>query len=136
MTDAAHPLPDIDEADAEAVALKAAIAKSRADPREVPHEEMREWLLKIADGDFDATPPVPRLVRYISEENPIAARQMGRELLLAGDSLAVFPRRGRRGVDPTTRELVTVRPYVIVYQLDEAGNATILNVWHSAQDRP
>jgi toxin ParE1/3/4 len=84
----------------------------------------------------EALADVVRLVRYISEENPIAARQMGRELLLAGDSLAVFPRRGRRGVDPTTRELVTVRPYVIVYQLDEAGNATILNVWHSAQDRP
>jgi len=62
MTDAAHPLPDTDEADAEAVALKAAIAKSRADPREVPHEEMREWLLKIADGDFDAAPPVARIL--------------------------------------------------------------------------
>jgi hypothetical protein len=62
MTDTAHPLPELDENEAEAVALKAAIAKSRADPREVPHEEMREWLLKIAAGDFTAEPPKPRLL--------------------------------------------------------------------------
>jgi plasmid stabilization system protein ParE len=79
---------------------------------------------------------VARLVAYIAEENPVAARQIGQELVVAGDSLAVFPGRGRRGVDPSTRELVTIRPYVIVYELDDAGNVTILNVWHSAQDRP
>jgi hypothetical protein len=62
MTDTAHPLPEQDENEAEAAALKAAIAKSRADPREVPHEEMREWLLKIAAGDFAAKPPTPRLL--------------------------------------------------------------------------
>ena len=62
MTDTAHPLPELDENEAEAAALKAAIAKSRADPREVPHEEMREWLLKIAAGDFTAKPPTPRLL--------------------------------------------------------------------------
>jgi plasmid stabilization system protein ParE len=84
----------------------------------------------------EALADVVSLVRYIAEENPIAARRMGRELLLAGDSLAVFPKRGRRGTDPTTRELVTIQPYVIVYQLDDAGNATILSVWHSAQHRP
>jgi hypothetical protein len=62
MTDTAHPLPELDENEAEAAALKEAIAKSRADPREVPHEEMREWLLKIAAGDFTAEPPTPRLL--------------------------------------------------------------------------
>jgi hypothetical protein len=62
MTDTAHPMPALDQNEAEAAALKAAIAKSRADPREVPHEEMREWLLKIAAGDFTAKPPTPRLL--------------------------------------------------------------------------
>ena len=62
ITDTAHPLPELDENGAEAAALKAAIAKSRADPREIPHEEMREWLLKIAAGDFTAKPPTPRLL--------------------------------------------------------------------------
>jgi hypothetical protein len=61
LADAAHPLPDIDDDEAEVAALKAAIAKCRADPREVPHEEMRAWLLKIAEGDFSAPPPTPRL---------------------------------------------------------------------------
>ncbi len=77
-----------------------------------------------------------RLVRYIAQENPVAARQIGREILLSGDSLAMFPRRGRPGRDPTTRELVTIRPYVIVYEVDAVGNVTIQSVWHSAQDRP
>jgi hypothetical protein len=42
-------------------ALFAAISKSRADKSEVPHEEMRAWLMKIAAGEFDAPPPIPRL---------------------------------------------------------------------------
>jgi hypothetical protein len=62
MNDSALPLAEVDEAEAEASALKAAIAKSRADPREVPHEEMRAWLLKIAAGEFDAPPPNPRIL--------------------------------------------------------------------------
>jgi len=61
MNDTVQPFSEIEESEAEAAALKAATAKSRADPREVPHEEMREWLLKIADGDFTAEPPTPRL---------------------------------------------------------------------------
>jgi len=56
------PMPLAEDEEAEASALKAAISKSRADLREVPHEEMREWLLKIAEGDFDATPPTPRIL--------------------------------------------------------------------------
>jgi len=59
-----------------------------------------------------------------------------RELILAGDSLALFPRRGRPGRAPGTRELVTVVPYVIVYEVDETDTVMILRVWHGAQDRP
>ncbi|MBI1209495.1 MAG: type II toxin-antitoxin system mRNA interferase toxin, RelE/StbE family [Azospirillum sp.] len=76
-----------------------------------------------------------RIVRHITEENPIAARRIGRELLLAGDSLAVFPRRGRTGRVPGTRELVPVQPYIIVYQIGEEGRVTIIRVWHGAQNR-
>jgi hypothetical protein len=60
MADITNAQPDID--DDEAAARKAAIAKSRADPREVPHEEMRAWLLRIAEGDFEAPPPIPRIL--------------------------------------------------------------------------
>lgn len=78
---------------------------------------------------------VVRIVRHISEENPIAARRMAREIVLAGDSLALFPRRGRPGLVAGTRELVVVRPYVIVYEVDDADDVAILRVWHSAQNR-
>ena len=61
MKNTAHS-PEIDDDAAEIAALEAAVAEARADPREVPHEEMREWLLKIAAGEFDATPPEPRIL--------------------------------------------------------------------------
>jgi len=62
MGDADLPIIEINDEAAETVALKAAIAKSRADLREVPHEEMRTWLSKIAAGEFDAPPPNPRIL--------------------------------------------------------------------------
>ncbi len=79
---------------------------------------------------------VGRIVRHIATDNPVAAARLGRELLLAGDSLAVFPRRGRPGRQPGTRELVAFFPYVIVYRVASADLVTILRVWHAAQDRP
>jgi hypothetical protein len=45
---------------AEAQALAAAIAESDADPRTAPHEEVRVWLLRLANGEFDAATPEPR----------------------------------------------------------------------------
>jgi hypothetical protein len=54
------PLIEDDEAEAEARALAAAIAESDADPRTVPHEKARTWLLRLAHGEFDAPPPKPR----------------------------------------------------------------------------
>ena len=75
-----------------------------------------------------------RIIRHIRAENPIAARQVGRELVLAGDSLALFPRRGRPGRIAGTREYVTFSPYIIVYEL-RGADVHILKVWHSAQDR-
>jgi len=83
----------------------------------------------------DARDDITRITRYIAEENPAAARQMGRELVLAGDSLGVFPRRGRRGRIPGTRELVAVRPYIVVYEVAEDNTIFILRVWHGAQSR-
>ena len=49
-----------DETEAEARALAAAVAESDADPRTAPHEEVRAWLLRLAQGEFDAPPPDPR----------------------------------------------------------------------------
>ena len=46
----------------------------------------------------------PRIARHIAAEKPIAARKMGRELLFAGDSLALFLRRSRPGRELGTRQ--------------------------------
>jgi Fe-S-cluster formation regulator IscX/YfhJ len=62
MTQPVLTLPDLDDDAAEALALAAAVAEARADPRGVPHAEMREWLLRIAAGDFAAKAPEPRLL--------------------------------------------------------------------------
>ena len=64
------PLIEDDEAAAEAPALAAAIAESDADPRTVPHEDVRAWLLRLAQGEFDAPPPRPRLPTSSSTGSP------------------------------------------------------------------
>jgi toxin ParE1/3/4 len=66
----------------------------------------------------------------------VAARQTGRELLLSGDSPSLFPKRGRKGTNPGTRELTTIFPFVIVYELDANEDVAILRIWHGAQHRP
>jgi len=79
---------------------------------------------------------IEHITRHISEENPRAASKVARELLLAGDSLALFPYRGRLGLASGTRELVAIWPYLIVYELnDKADEVIILRVWHGAQER-
>ncbi len=55
-----NPIPDIDNDEAEAAALAAAVADARADPRSAPHSEVRAWLLRVAEGDLDAEPPIAR----------------------------------------------------------------------------
>ena len=77
---------------------------------------------------------VTRIARHIAQDNPAAARRLARELLVAGDSLDVFPQRGRRGRSRGTRELVAVPPYVLVYRIGQ-DTVRIVRVWHGAQDR-
>ena len=72
--------------------------------------------------------------RYIAHDNPRAAAQMARRLNEAIGSLDHFPNRARPGPRPGTRELVTVRPYIIVYRVGPEV-VEILRIWHGAQDR-
>jgi toxin ParE1/3/4 len=67
--------------------------------------------------------------------NPAAAQRIVEEILLAADSLSLFPYRGRKGRLPDTRELVIVRPYLVIYRIME-DEVLILRIWHSAQDHP
>lgn len=45
------------ELEAERLLLEAAVAKARADRRYAPHEEVRAWLLELANGNFSAPRP-------------------------------------------------------------------------------
>jgi toxin ParE1/3/4 len=77
-----------------------------------------------------------RIITYLEPLNPHAAAHLLQALVLAGDSLAVFPKRGRPGLVAVTRELVTIWPYLIVYEVDApTDTVTILRIWHGAQER-
>ncbi len=83
-----------------------------------------------AEDDLDA------ILTYIRERNPSAALGMAEALVVAGDSLATFPNRGRRGDVPGTRELAAIPPYLLIYEVDEvATTVRILRVWHGARER-
>jgi len=73
-------------------------------------------------------------IAYIARENPYAADRLASKFLSATRGLANFPGKGRPGAVPTTRELTTTPPFIIVYEIlpDEIG---ILRIWHAAQSR-
>ena len=50
----------IEDDEAETRLMAAATAESDADPRIAPHDDVRAWLLRLAQGEFDAPPPVAR----------------------------------------------------------------------------
>jgi plasmid stabilization system protein ParE len=76
------------------------------------------------------------IIRYLEPLNPHAAANLLRALVLAGDSLTMFPQRGRPGLAMATRELVAIWPYIIVYEIDHGEDMVrILRVWHGAQER-
>jgi toxin ParE1/3/4 len=84
---------------------------------------------------MQALADVARIIRHIAADNPVAAARVGRAILLASDSLALFPRRGPIGRREGTRELVALPPYLLVYRLIGVDDVMILRVWHGAQDR-
>jgi len=88
-----------------------------------------EWQPSALD-DRDA------IIEYLEPLNPHAAVNLLQALVLAGDSLAMFPYRGRAGLAVGTRELVAVWPYLIIYEINQAADTvSILRIWHGAQDR-
>ncbi len=71
---------------------------------------------------------------YIAEHSPAAASRLVVRLVEASDRLEYLPGRGKPGLEPDTRELTTIWPYVIVYRITPAS-VQILRVLHGAQDR-
>jgi plasmid stabilization system protein ParE len=80
-----------------------------------------------------------KIVEYIAQDNPAAARAMGYRLIAAVESLQEFPRRARvvpeYGRD-NLREVLVGRYRVVVHS-DAAANAIIVaRLWHSARGFP
>jgi toxin ParE1/3/4 len=75
---------------------------------------------------------------YIAKHNPGAAIAVMERVRAAVELLRAFPRIGREGRDPGTREwVVRGSPYIIVYECDvfETDELVILAVFHGARDR-
>lgn len=79
------------------------------------------------------------IVRYISFDNPQAARQFGYFLIDAALSLRNLPERGRllpEFSDGSTREIIA-GSYRIVYRFDAARKAVLVSrFWHAARGAP
>ncbi|MHB8283145.1 MAG: type II toxin-antitoxin system RelE/ParE family toxin, partial [Caulobacteraceae bacterium] len=89
------------------------------------------------------TPPLrviwsPRAIRdltgirvYIGQFAPLAAQRFTARLVSSVENLAEQPNRGRP-VGEGVRELVTVKPYLVLYEVT-AGSVQILHIRHGAQ---
>jgi toxin ParE1/3/4 len=87
------------------------------------------WSLQAADD-------LEHIVSYISQDNPIAARQVGRTLYDGVGRLKDHPHSGRPGRVEGTREMVYPRlPYIAVYEVRDQV-VEILTVLHGRQRWP
>lgn len=57
---------------------------------------------------------------YIASDNPVAAVRMDNVFSEAADRLATYPKMGREGLIPGTRELIPHESYRLVYEIDGA----------------
>jgi toxin ParE1/3/4 len=73
---------------------------------------------------------------YIGQDSWTAADKVERSIYAGVGLLRDFPRMGRPGRAPNTRELVLAPlPYIVVYRVDEKA-VQILRVLHGAQRWP
>ena len=72
----------------------------------------------------------------IARGQPAAAASVAERIIGATELLRVYPRLGRLGRAPSTRELaVAPTPYLLIYR-DQVEAVTILRVLHGAQNWP
>ncbi|OQW45884.1 MAG: hypothetical protein A4S16_01930 [Proteobacteria bacterium SG_bin6] len=79
----------------------------------------------------EALTQLDRIASYIAVFDPFAAQRVAIRLLNLGESLATFP-NGGQPASGGTRELVTVRPYILRYEV-VGDTVTILSVRHAAR---
>jgi plasmid stabilization system protein ParE len=68
---------------------------------------------------------------HIGQDSPLAAQRMALRLKQAGESLAVFPERGRKS-SGGLREWPLIYPYIIRYKV-RPGAVEIVRIKHGAQ---
>ena len=74
-----------------------------------------------------------RILDYITQDKPDAARQLAADMRAKAEHLRVHPYLGRESA-PSVRELVLHRHYLLTYRI-KPGRVEILQVWHVAQKR-
>ena len=73
------------------------------------------------------------LETYISKDNPIAARKVANNILLAVKLLETMPKIGRPGKIKETRELIIHNlPYLVRYKINKE-TIQIINVFHTSR---
>lgn len=82
----------------------------------------------------EATHDLASIRAYIGADNPAAASRVAISIVAACDRLEYLPERGRPGRITGTRELTTLWPYVVVYEI-HAERVVIVRILHGAQDR-
>lgn len=76
------------------------------------------------------------ILLYVAMDDVDAAFKLVDRLEAAGNGLARFPRRGRLGRDPGTREWVVPRTnYVLIYEIRD-NRLEIIRVMHGARQWP
>jgi toxin ParE1/3/4 len=76
------------------------------------------------------------ILLYVAMDDVDAAFKLVDRLEAAGDGLAQFPRRGRPGRAPGTREWVVPRSsYILIYEIRDE-RIEILRVMHGARQWP
>jgi plasmid stabilization system protein ParE len=95
--------------------------------------DFKVFLSEVALNDLE------RIVVYIAPLNPIAAEQLGNQLLDAALSLHSFPERGRMVPEfrqPELREII-FRSYRIIFRMNHTDqNLEIVRFWHGARGFP
>ena len=81
---------------------------------------------------FSALADVEDIRCYIGIFNPYAARDMAERIIETGNSLTVFPYRGRQVSGTRLRETAFARPYIIRYRIDP-DRVVIVRVRHGAR---
>lgn len=76
-----------------------------------------------------------RIVDHIAKDNPPAALNMWDEIENQVERLRDFPRSGRAGRMPETRELVAAgTPFIVIYMVGD--DVDLIRVLHGAQKWP